>query len=86
MAESTAAVNDAFSRFDDPYYQGISKAYSANYMPQVEEQFSFARNQLPLTVPSVDSSAYGTNFSGLTRDYERGHEDDADHIVWQASI
>jgi hypothetical protein len=46
VSQGTAKVDEAFSRFDQPYYEGVGKAYQDYYAPQLDRQYQKARDQL----------------------------------------
>lgn len=43
-------IDQAFTQFDDPYYQNISKSYTDYYNPQLDQQYKDALNKLTLNL------------------------------------
>lgn len=77
IAEGTAAVNNAFTGFDDPYYGNISKMYKDNYTPLIQEQYQTALRQLPYQFANTQGSEYQRRVGELERDYQRQLVDNA---------
>lgn len=46
IAQGTAAIDQSLAGFDDTYFQGRQDAYSANYKPQLEDQYNQAYKDL----------------------------------------
>lgn len=81
----TGKVNEAFARFDDPYYDGIAKAYMDYYRPMLDEQFGEAKRTLTLSSPSAGSSAFARSMGLLSRDYARENTAIADRAQQDAA-
>lgn len=67
-----ANIDAAFSKFDDPYFAGYSKAYTDYYNPQVDAQYRDAEGTLEsgLARNGVDrSSIAATQIGRLFSDY-----------------
>jgi hypothetical protein len=50
ITQGQGAIDSAFSKFDDNYFNEYNKAYTANYDPQVDEQFGIAQKNLKYNV------------------------------------
>src|SRR5690349_7573710 len=46
VSDGKFAIDDAFKSFDDNYYRDFSKTYRDTYNPQLDDQFSIARDNL----------------------------------------
>lgn len=73
--EGMAAVNQAFTPFNDAYYANISDLYKQHYTPLVTEQYGEAKRQLPFTFGNTQNSEYTRRMGELERDYERQQVD-----------
>ena len=73
--EGMAAVNQAFTPFNDAYYNNVSDLYKQHYTPLVTEQYSEAKRQLPYTFGNTQNSEYARRMGELERDYERQQVD-----------
>jgi len=73
--EGMAAVNQAFTPFNDAYYANISDLYKQHYTPLVTEQYNEAKRQLPFTFGNTQNSEYTRRMGELERDYERQQVD-----------
>ena len=65
-------INQQFSQFDDPYYDAQAKAYSDYYNPQIDKQYSDARQQLILKLGQsglINSSEGARQLSNLDYNY-----------------
>lgn len=75
VAAGTKSVDDAFASYGDDYFTKLANDYTANYLPQIDDQYNRARMRLPLNVASTQSSAYADMLADLTRDYEKSKAD-----------
>lgn len=69
-----ANVDTTFAQFDDPFYQGRSKAYTDYYIPQVKDQYDEARKGLvyDLTRQGImNSSAGADKLAKLDSEYNK---------------
>lgn len=73
--QGMAAVNQAFTPFNDAYYSNISDLYKQHYTPLVTEQYTEAKRQLPFTFGNTQNSEYTKRMGELERDYERQQVD-----------
>ena len=48
ITEGRTKIDEAFSRFDDPYFTGVRKTYQDYYLPDVDQQYRDARKQTTL--------------------------------------
>lgn len=64
VQRGTDEVNKIFARFDDPYYQQRSSAYNAWAMPQVEDKYKKAQENLMYAL----ARQYGTTQSSEASD------------------
>lgn len=46
ITQGKSSIDQAFSQFDDPFYQNISKSYTDYYEPQVQDQYKQALDKL----------------------------------------
>lgn len=53
-------INEAFSGFDDTFYQGAQDAYSGYYMPQLDRQYGKADERTKLNLASRGLSGSST--------------------------
>lgn len=69
VSQSSQAIDKAFGGFGDDFYNSIANAYQQYYLPQVEEQYVTANNQLRKM--GTQSSTYQKRVGELATDYER---------------
>lgn len=84
MREGSAKIDSAFSKFDDPYYEGVGKAYQDYYNPQLDRQYQTARDQVTYGLANsggLDSSAGAKKFGDLTADYGIQKQQIADRAI-----
>lgn len=84
ITQGTADVNNTFSKFDDPYYGGVSKSYADYYTPQVDDQYQDARRKLVLNLGRsgiVNSKAGARQIGDLDEAYQRERTGIADRSV-----
>ena len=46
VEEGRASIDSAFSKFDEPYFQQVGDAYNAYNLPQLDDQYENARQQM----------------------------------------
>ena len=71
IASGTAAVNNAFTGFDDGYYNNIADMYKSHYAPLIDEQYQTALRACRTSSPSTQGSEYQRRVGELERDYQR---------------
>lgn len=82
IAEGTAQINSMFAGFDDPYYEGVSKAYRDHYDKLIAEQAEAARRKVQLGWQGgPGTSGYVRRMGELERDIERQYADVASQSV-----
>jgi hypothetical protein len=73
IAQGTTKVNQAFAGYDDPYYAKRAEDYSAWAMPQVEDQYKKAQEQLLYALTrqmgSTNTSEATTRQAELAKNY-----------------
>lgn len=70
----TDTINQTFAKFDEPYFQGITKASNDYYLPQVDQQYNEARNKLVLALGGrgiLNSSEGAKQLAKANEDYNR---------------
>lgn len=65
IADSRAAIDSQFSVYDDPYYSGISNTVLDFYLPQLDDQFKKAQDQLEFDL--ARTGQYNTTEAGKKR-------------------
>lgn len=77
LAQGRGNIETAFSSFDDPYYEGRSKAYSEFALPQLEEQFGKQKQKLVFALSRgglLNSSSAAQKNRELQDEYQRNRE------------
>lgn len=77
LAEGRGSIESTFSSFDDPYYEGRSKAYSDFAMPQLEEQFGAQKKKLIYALSRnglLNSSSAAQKNRDLQGEYDRNRQ------------
>jgi hypothetical protein len=73
IKQGTAAIDKAFAGFDDPFFQGRARAYTEFGMPQVEDQFTKASDQLKYALArqygTTQTSEAARRQAELTKEY-----------------
>ncbi len=67
-----SAIDNAFSQFDDGYYDGYKSDYTGFYYPQVETQFTDAQDKLTAALAGrglTESTVGADAFADLTEQY-----------------
>lgn len=73
IAAGRSRIDEAFTQFDDPYYQGIQTAYLDNYNPQIEGQYNDAMRKLKLSLArtgNLNAGAGARKIGDLTEAYQ----------------
>lgn len=76
IANEVGQINTTFSGYNDPYYQGVAKAYTDHYTPELSDQYQRAREQLLYSNPGGGAgSAFNQSLSGLDKEYANQQAD-----------
>jgi hypothetical protein len=76
IAAEVGQINTAFSGYDDPYYEGVSKAYTDHYTPELSNQYQKAREQLIYSNPGGGAgSAFNRSVADLDSEYSTQQAD-----------
>lgn len=70
-------INDLFSQYNDPYYQGLTQNYDNYYQPQLDKQYSDAQQQQLYSLANngnLDSSAAQKASSDLAKEYAQNEQ------------
>ncbi len=73
IGEGRAAIDAAFTQYDDPYFKGIQKTFLDYYTPQLDTQFGKAKDQLTYDLArkgKLNSSSGITRLADLTKELE----------------
>jgi hypothetical protein len=84
VSQGTAKIDEAFGRFDQPYYEGVGKAYQDYYAPQLDRQYQAARDKTTYALAdagALDSTAAGKRFGDLTAEYGIQKQQVADRAI-----
>lgn len=84
ITQGKTSIDNAFGVFDPEYYQKYQDAYTANYNPQVDKQFTEARKGLKYNLArngTTDSTAGQKTFGDLVTGYEDARRDVASKAV-----
>lgn len=60
IAQGRTNIDNAFAKFDDPFYSGVSKSYTDYYMPQLKQQYDDAYRKLVLNLGGTGNLASGS--------------------------
>lgn len=74
IADATAGINTDFQKFNDQFYQDRANAYSAYATPQLEKQYSDARDELTYALSRgglLNSTEAGRRQADLRTQYDR---------------
>jgi len=66
------SIDEAFARFDDPYFAGVTDDYQDFYFPQVDQQYQDARRKLTLGLArsgNLNAGAGARQIGDLTEKY-----------------
>lgn len=83
-----ATINQDFAGFNDPFYAGISKAYTNYAEPQVDQQYKNAHDNLTFGLARgglLKSSVANQKFADLDQDYNNQRLGVADQAKTQAN-
>lgn len=84
ITKGKSSIDSAFGVFDPQYYQKYQDAYTANYDPQVDKQFTEARKGLKYNLArngTTDSTAGQKSFGDLVTGYDDARRDIASKAV-----
>jgi hypothetical protein len=84
IKDGSAKIDQAFKGFDTPYYEGVGKAYTDYYTPQLDRQYQTARDKVTYNLADsggLDSTAAGKKFGDLTADYGIQKQQIADKAI-----
>lgn len=73
ITSGTQRVNDVFSKFDDNFYNGVTKASNDYYLPQIDNQYKNAHRDLVLALGSsgiLNGSAGARQLGQLDQEYQ----------------
>lgn len=73
IREGTERINEAFSGFDDAFYSGYQNAALGYTQPELDKQFTDARDQLSFALAragTLDSTIAGSKQADLTSAYD----------------
>lgn len=77
LTQGRGNIDTTFAEFDDPYYEGRSKAYSDFAMPQLEEQFGTQKKKLIYALSRgglLNSSSAAQKNRDLQSEYDRNRQ------------
>src|SRR3990167_9060937 len=66
-------IDQAFTRFDDPFYDNITNTHNQFYMPQIDKQYADATKKLKLRLAgagNLNSGAGAAKIGDLTEVYD----------------
>lgn len=84
ITQGKQSIDSAFGVFDPQYYQKYQDAYTANYDPQVDKQFTEARKGLKYNLAragTTDSTGGQKSFGDLVTSYDDARRDVASQAV-----
>lgn len=73
IRQGTNAINSTFGQFNDDFYRGIRSAYQDYAMPQLDDQFNDAREQLTFALTragTLNSSVRAEENARMQREYD----------------
>jgi hypothetical protein len=82
--EGRGAIDQAFTQFDDPYFEGQQKQFTDFYTPQIEDQYKAARRGLTLDLArsgNLNSGAGARQLAGLEGKYRDTRTQYADQAM-----
>lgn len=74
IREGREKIDAAFSRYDDPYFEGVQRDYQNFYLPQVDDQYRRTREKLVLgqaRTGNLNSGAGARKIGDLTESYQK---------------
>lgn len=83
ITQGTGQVNQTFSKFDDSFFDGVSKASNDFFLPQVQDQFEAARRKLVLGLGgrgTLNGSSGARQLGDLTKSFETQNASFANQI------
>ena len=66
-------IDETFSQFDDPFYEGRQKSYTGYFMPQLDDQYHDANRKLTLSLArtgNLNSGSGARQIGDLRENYE----------------
>ena len=81
IREGTTSINDTFSQFGDPFFDGISQSYVDFARPQVDKDYNAAKEKLTYALArngTLDSSMRSKQFGDLQGQYDENIQDITD--------
>lgn len=72
IAQGETAIDDAFSRFDDPFFSQFTDSYLNYYQPQLQQQFGNATDDLRLAFArkgNLNGTAASDNYKDLANTF-----------------
>ena len=72
IATGKQSIDDAFSGFDDNFFNGVSKAYTDYAQPQLDDQYDQAKKNITYALArngTINSSIAGDEFGTLAKQY-----------------
>jgi hypothetical protein len=84
ITQGKQSIDSAFGVFDPQYYQKYQDAYTANYNPQVDKQFTDARQAMKYNLArshTLDSTPGQKSFGDLVTGYNDARRDIASKAV-----
>lgn len=76
--QGKAKIDESFAQFDDPYYQHYTDAYKGAYNPQLDDQYSKARDKLTAILAgrgTLESSVGANSVAQLGKTYNDAQAD-----------
>lgn len=78
VAAGKTSIDNAFSQFDQPYFDKYAQTYQDNYQPQLTDQYGIAGDKLTAMLAGNDQlgGSVGNNAEAmLNKDYSYGQSD-----------
>lgn len=78
VAAGKTSIDNAFSQFDQPYFDKFGQAFQNNYQPQLTDQYGIAKDKLTAMLAGTDQlgSSVGNNSQAmLDKDLAYGQSD-----------
>lgn len=88
IAEGQGKIDEAFTQFDDPFYQGREKSYADYYYPQLDDQYAETRRKLVLALSrtgNLNSGAGARQLGDLQEKYNTQRTAVADNALAAAN-
>jgi hypothetical protein len=84
VTQGKQSIDDAFSQFNDPYYDSYGQTYKDTYNPQLDQQYALAKDKLIAKLAGTDQlgSGVGNNAIALQdQTYNNSKADIANHAT-----